>query len=596
MSYQGIVNAVINQKGAPALYEDIAANIPAAGFTGRIFLATDTLVFYRDTGTSWAVIGGGGAAVDSITGTANQVLVNGTSGVTQTGAITLTLPQNIATTSAVQFGQLFVTGQSYIGNNNSSYPSGLVYGYNFQTSFTNGNFSNTSNGTYNYFSIMLLNTSTYNSSNIYCANGSTIFNQATSQNSILLAYGSTVQNYSTSNVDHIIGWSSTLGNSNTGTVALASHLQINAPIASAGNPITQINAIYIGAQLITGVSAANAIYQAGSSDLNYFAGQTTIANNATITGTLQVNGGYINVGTSAGSSQYIALNAAAGNARTIFFQSAGSNRWALQANNTAESGSNAGTNFYIQNRSDAGAVLNYTTIFRATGHWCLNSTTDDGVNYLQVTGSSAVTNTINIPATGAGATYSGAILTDAGTALNSGVPVYSHYSYLNYTSSASRTLSANNVYAASLNILGLTISGSSTITVTQGGSGARSMAAAFCQVNAATTAAIGSSISNVAAIVTELYSDGTHQYSIGKYYGILVSDSTQFYAANVTTRYGVYQEGSSDSNIFNGPTTFNGVIAISNAVTASTTNTVTNKIKIVANGTTYYLLASTSST
>ena len=122
------------------------------------------------------------------------------------------------------------------------------------------------------------------------------------------------------------------------------------------------------------------------------------------------------------------------------------------------------------------------------------------------------------------------------------------------------------------------------------------MAAAFCQVNAATTAAIGSSISNVAAILTELYSDGTHQYSIGKYYGILVSDSTQFYAANVTTRYGVYQEGSSDSNIFNGPTTFNGVIAISNAVTASTTNTVTNKIKIVANGTTYYLLASTSST
>jgi len=33
-----------------------------------------------------------------------------------------------------------------------------------------------------------------------------------------------------------------------------------------------------------------------------------------------------------------------------------------------------------------------------------------------------------------------------------------------------------------------------------------------------------------------------------------------------------------------------------NTVTASSTNSVTNKIKLVVNGTTYYLLASTSAT
>lgn len=46
--------------------------------------------------------------VTSVTGTANQVLANGTSGSAQTGAVTLTTPQDIATTSNVQFGSLGV--------------------------------------------------------------------------------------------------------------------------------------------------------------------------------------------------------------------------------------------------------------------------------------------------------------------------------------------------------------------------------------------------------------------------------------------------------------------------------------------------------
>lgn len=41
-----------------------------------------------------------------ITGTANQVLVNGTTGSAQTGPVTLTLPQDIGTGSSVQFGAL----------------------------------------------------------------------------------------------------------------------------------------------------------------------------------------------------------------------------------------------------------------------------------------------------------------------------------------------------------------------------------------------------------------------------------------------------------------------------------------------------------
>lgn len=59
-----IYNYVSNQKGSPALYSDIFANRPAAGFLGRLFISTDTLEIYRDTGTAWALISGGGGGVN----------------------------------------------------------------------------------------------------------------------------------------------------------------------------------------------------------------------------------------------------------------------------------------------------------------------------------------------------------------------------------------------------------------------------------------------------------------------------------------------------------------------------------------------------
>ena len=89
----------------------------------------------------------------SITGTANQVLVNGTSGSARTGVLTLTLPQSIATTSIVQFGQLglggaasnntlSITGNASIGYGNTAAPtSGLIvqgasgFGTNSVTNF-----------------------------------------------------------------------------------------------------------------------------------------------------------------------------------------------------------------------------------------------------------------------------------------------------------------------------------------------------------------------------------------------------------------------------------------------------------------------------
>ena len=79
---------------------------------GSITLAnTGVTAFTSNTGLSANVSATGAVTVTntgvlSIAGTANQVLVNGTSGAATTGAITLTLPQAIATTSAPTFANI----------------------------------------------------------------------------------------------------------------------------------------------------------------------------------------------------------------------------------------------------------------------------------------------------------------------------------------------------------------------------------------------------------------------------------------------------------------------------------------------------------
>lgn len=58
-----------------------------------------------------------------------------------------------------------------------------------------------------------------------------------------------------------------------------------------------------------------------------------------------------------GANNSIRINANAGNFRLFEFQTAFVNRWRITANNTAEGGSNAGSDFDIRRYSDAGADL-----------------------------------------------------------------------------------------------------------------------------------------------------------------------------------------------------------------------------------------------
>ena len=65
--------SILNQKGTPMFNSDIFANRPAAGVVGRIFISTDTKVFYRDTGTTWELVGGSGSGTITGSGTAGTL-------------------------------------------------------------------------------------------------------------------------------------------------------------------------------------------------------------------------------------------------------------------------------------------------------------------------------------------------------------------------------------------------------------------------------------------------------------------------------------------------------------------------------------------
>jgi hypothetical protein len=87
----------------------LAGNLSTVGAFPAAFTFTgSTAVTFPTSGTLATT----GASIASITGTANQVLVNGTSGSPITGAVTLTTPQNIATTSSPTFAGLTLTSFS----------------------------------------------------------------------------------------------------------------------------------------------------------------------------------------------------------------------------------------------------------------------------------------------------------------------------------------------------------------------------------------------------------------------------------------------------------------------------------------------------
>lgn len=96
----------------PTIYAN-SSSFPTGVPIGSTAVSATGPGIYLYDGATWNQVAGGGASgVTSVAGTANQVLVNGTSGSPVTGVLALTLPQSIDTGATVQFSVLSLGGSA----------------------------------------------------------------------------------------------------------------------------------------------------------------------------------------------------------------------------------------------------------------------------------------------------------------------------------------------------------------------------------------------------------------------------------------------------------------------------------------------------
>lgn len=115
---------VINAGGTPSILSDTFVNMPAAGTVGRLFLATDTMALYRDTGSIWTEM----VAIASFnwlfktttyTAAVGDNIVVDTDG----GAFTITLPASPSAGNTVRIKDshgTFATNNLTVGRNGSN--------------------------------------------------------------------------------------------------------------------------------------------------------------------------------------------------------------------------------------------------------------------------------------------------------------------------------------------------------------------------------------------------------------------------------------------------------------------------------------------
>lgn len=146
-------SSVLNQFGTPSINSNTIANRPAFGQTGRLFVSTDTLSIYRDTGSAWDNLtsGGGSQNLEQVTTVGNQT----TQGINiiNSGIKGLLISSTIADLPTTYNFALYSVGFSVlkstynISNSNTNVASILQNNINVDAStsynaFFNANFSN----------------------------------------------------------------------------------------------------------------------------------------------------------------------------------------------------------------------------------------------------------------------------------------------------------------------------------------------------------------------------------------------------------------------------------------------------------------------
>ena len=256
-----IENDVLNQKGSPAIYSDTLANRPAAGYMGRLFIGTDNLVIYRDTGSAWVAISGGGViGADNGTTLTSGVVELGGNLIKNTsigGAFTLSFTAG----TGFGFGTAgSTTHMGYFLRNSNTVPDGAagILGVNQftpQSTLATTNFYGTV-GTLN------LNLSTSN------LTGASTFNAAGLFGTVVVAGNN--GSSSSRALRAVQGGFVINGNALLDDIRA---LAARTPEVNGTNTIVNSYGCYIDTQKVTGVTNGWGVYQISALDVNYFAGE-----------------------------------------------------------------------------------------------------------------------------------------------------------------------------------------------------------------------------------------------------------------------------------------------------------------------------------
>jgi len=188
-------------------------------------------------------------------------------------------------------GQIaFCSGTNTITGSSAFLFDGVTnYGSQLQINLADVVSSN--NQFYGLNSYVIWNPLTYNSNNQVSGFQAHMTKTGTVQAAAVYGANVIMSNTGTGNVNSFTGVNVYFKNASTGTIANAYGVYVQNANSSASNTITNSYGIYILPQLVTGVTKGVGIYQTGTSDFNYFAGNI-LSKTTTDDGVnaLQVNG------------------------------------------------------------------------------------------------------------------------------------------------------------------------------------------------------------------------------------------------------------------------------------------------------------------
>jgi len=339
--------SILNQKGTPMFNSDTFANRPSFGIVGRIFISTDTKEFYRDTGTSWELIGGPGSGTITGSGTVgtlpiwtttsalgNSTLIEGATLISTTKDIkadAFYLTGAAASNGALYWTSDRVTLANYnVGGSVHIEVNGGVGSTTFGTdlSLTNNGYISavpTLTAANNASSVAIIGVNTlsyaasFSSNNIGAIYGAitgfnlqTFAGSATFANSNVASGGSSVNSIDFSSGGSTITMTQSSGirvmsgqqnlfqyqGTNSGTIthaAISQNTGFYRPSSATGIlTITNAYSLLINAldDYGAGFTFTNrwGIYQAGASDLNYFAANMLVGSTTNNGSKLQITG------------------------------------------------------------------------------------------------------------------------------------------------------------------------------------------------------------------------------------------------------------------------------------------------------------------